>query len=371
MSRLTKFLPIAKIDEEKRMVWGLASDETVDAEDEVTDYVATKAAVEEWREWANIREMHGASAVGVAQEIILDDETKSLWIGVKVVDDSAWQKVLDGVYKGFSIGGKALKKISEVIDGRLVRRIIKYILIEISLVDRPANPSARFSLIKREGGIPMGKETKDVPAQEEEQRAETVAKGEAAAEETAGDADETTRKMNGEEEGHQENNEEGAAEEEQEPEQKMTEETVKNIMLGMLKELGLVREEGDGFARSAEVEDLKKSLDGFQAKDEATESLEKMSGEVEKVGSNLQKMVGDMAKVASAVGEIEERLERIEQLPQGTGPVLRELSFGAVHDQTETVLKSLLADATDPQMREVIGQRLTELQIKKVHQKSS
>ena len=74
------------------------------------------AAVAEWQQWSNIREMHKASAVGVAQELVLDDTTKSLWVGVKVVDDAAWQKVKDGVYKGFSIGGKALKKVSDIID---------------------------------------------------------------------------------------------------------------------------------------------------------------------------------------------------------------------------------------------------------------
>ena len=75
---LTKFLPIAKIDEEKRMVWGKASDETIDAEAEITDYEATKEAVAEWQQWSNIREMHGPSAIGVAQEIILDDATSAV-----------------------------------------------------------------------------------------------------------------------------------------------------------------------------------------------------------------------------------------------------------------------------------------------------
>jgi len=359
---LTKFLPIAKIDEEKRMVWGLASDETPDAEDEVTDYAATKAAVAEWQEWANIREMHGPSAVGVAQEVVLDDATKSLWIGVKVVDDTAWRKVIEGVYKGFSIGGKALRKVSEVVNGRLVRRIVDYILIEISLVDRPANPSARFSLIKREGGLEMPKKIEEqTPPTGNSSRADGQVDPAAKNNVPAG---EPMAKMDGEqtppaEDEKTEPEESGKMEGEasgEEPET-MTSETVKGIVLQMLKEIGLVREEGEGFAQAADVADLRKSLGSLAPADELT-----------KVAGNLTKVVGDVAKVAGAIEELSERLEKVEQLPQGTGPVLRELSFGAVADQTETVLKSLLADATDPQMREAIGQRLTQIQIKTAHQ---
>ena len=87
------YAPISKIDEESRTVWGLASDETVDEEGEIIDYAATKKAVNEWKDWANIREMHGASAVGVATEISLDDERKALYIGAHIVDDRAWEKV--------------------------------------------------------------------------------------------------------------------------------------------------------------------------------------------------------------------------------------------------------------------------------------
>jgi len=362
---LTRFIPIAKIDEEKRMVWGLASDETVDVEGEITDYEATKEAVAEWQQYANIREMHQASAVGVAQEIILDDASKSLWIGVNVVDDSAWQKCKDGVYKGFSIGGKALRKIAEVIDGRLVRRIVKYLLVEISLVDRPANPSARFSLIKRQGGIDMPEKDKmemeETPVADEqpEKPSENAPEGETPAEEGVKEPPPTEgapiQKMDGE--GKPEGETEG-----EEDEHPMNEEMVKQVVLGMLKELGLVREEGqgEGFAQAAEIADLRKSLGSLAP----AEDLQKVSGD-------LKKVVGDIVTVANAIGEIETRLDKVEQLLQGTGPVLLELTFGMVQDQTETILKSLLADATDPQMREAIGQRLAQIQIRNTHQQKS
>ena len=359
---MKKFIAFTKVDEEKRMVWGLASDETIDAEDEVVDYEATKEAVAEWLEWSNIREMHGPTAVGVATEVTLDDATKSLWLGVKVIDDQAWLKCKTGVYKGLSIGGKALKKIQEMINGRTVRRVVKYILTEISLVDRPANPSARFSLVKREGGVMPEEEmaAEEVTNKMEgEEQAEAQAEAEAEAEAKAEGA--TEQQAQG-----AAATEEAKAEGEAEEAKAMTAEMVKSLVIEMLKELGLVREEGQEqpLAQAAEVKGLRKSLTGLAAKAD----LQKVSGDVAKVSGNLTKVVGDLVKVATAIDGLEERLEKVEQLPQGTGPVLREIGAFGVTDQTEAVLKAVMADTTDPVVKQAIGQRLTEMQIKQAHQ---
>ena len=150
MLKKRRFVPFHKVDEEQRMVWGRATDETVDSESDVIDYGATKAAVAEWTQWRNIREMHQPSAVGVAVEITLDDAAKALDLGVKVVDDEAWRKVKGGVYKGFSVAGLVFDVVMTKLDGQDIRRITRYALTEISLVDRPANPSARFSMLKRD-----------------------------------------------------------------------------------------------------------------------------------------------------------------------------------------------------------------------------
>ncbi|MGH6990793.1 MAG: DUF6582 domain-containing protein, partial [Stellaceae bacterium] len=91
--------------------------------------------------WANVREMHQASAVGVAKEANVDD--KGLYIGAKIVDDDAWKKVVEEVYKGFSIGGDVTRRDGATITG--------LDLIEISLVDRPANPDCRIDVVKAAG----------------------------------------------------------------------------------------------------------------------------------------------------------------------------------------------------------------------------
>src|SRR4029078_8470939 len=103
-SRMRFYWPIAKVDAEQRMVWGYASTEALDEQGEIVKREALEAALGDYMRFANIREMHQPSAVGIATEAAVDD--KGLYLGAKIVDGDAWQKVVEGVYKGFSIGGR-------------------------------------------------------------------------------------------------------------------------------------------------------------------------------------------------------------------------------------------------------------------------
>jgi hypothetical protein len=148
------FIPLTKFDDEQRMVYGYASTEALDSQGEKVTKAAIEAALPEYMRFANIREMHQLSAVGVAKEVELDE--KGLYVCAKVVDDLAWKKVKEKVYKGFSVGGKKLEKA----DGL----VTKVRLSEISLVDRPANPECRFDLWKAEGEIPPSPVEDPVPS---------------------------------------------------------------------------------------------------------------------------------------------------------------------------------------------------------------
>lgn len=137
---LNFFLPITKIDREQRMVSGYASTSCLDSDGEIISQEALKAALPDYMQYANIREMHRPSAVGRAHEANLD--SKGLYITAKVGDDVAWRKVCDKIYNGFSIGGRRVTKVGNT--------ITKLNLTEISLVDRPANPEAVFDFWKAE-----------------------------------------------------------------------------------------------------------------------------------------------------------------------------------------------------------------------------
>lgn len=135
---------ISRVDAEQRMVWGYASTIDADCADgQIITRGALENAVDDYMRFANIREMHQPSAVGVAREASVDDG--GLYIGAYVQDDVAWKKVTAGVYKGFSIGAKATDRDPQ--DRKVVRGIN---LIEISLVDRPADPGAVFDVWRAE-----------------------------------------------------------------------------------------------------------------------------------------------------------------------------------------------------------------------------
>ncbi|MGH7033809.1 MAG: XkdF-like putative serine protease domain-containing protein [Stellaceae bacterium] len=135
------FVPIAKLDDEQRLVYGYATTEALDAHGEVVKREAIEAALPHYMRFANIREMHQLSAVGVAKEAEFDE--KGLYLKAKVVDDEAWAKVKEGVYKGFSIGGRVTQR--DAADRKLITGVE---LNEISLVDRPANPEAMIEAFK-------------------------------------------------------------------------------------------------------------------------------------------------------------------------------------------------------------------------------
>jgi hypothetical protein len=141
-STLTQFFDIRKVDEEARMVWGYASTEAVDCQGEVITKDAMKAAWTDYMKFANVREMHQPSAVGLVKEYEFDDV--GVMIGAYIVDDNAWKKVVEKVYKGFSVGGKKLPGGYDP----ATKIISALALSEISLVDRPANPEALVTMWK-------------------------------------------------------------------------------------------------------------------------------------------------------------------------------------------------------------------------------
>lgn len=135
------YAPIMKIDEAQQMVFGYASTETLDSQGEIVKREALEQALPDYMRFANIREMHQPSAVGVATEAELD--SRGLYLAAHIVDPVAWEKVTSGVYKGFSIGGRVLSR-----DEAQKHVITGVKLSEISLVDRPANPEAIFTMYK-------------------------------------------------------------------------------------------------------------------------------------------------------------------------------------------------------------------------------
>ena len=167
-------MPFSKVDKERRVVSGFA---TLDNVDKQADIVTTDASLKAFAKFrGNIREMHQPTAVGkmisFKEDKYFDPEAKKFYSGVYVSTyiskgaQNTWEKVLDGTLSGFSIGGKMNKwddGYDEKMDSKI--RIIKdYDLVELSLVDNPANQFANVLSVEKVDGVDMIKgESLDTP----------------------------------------------------------------------------------------------------------------------------------------------------------------------------------------------------------------
>ncbi|MHB1937074.1 MAG: hypothetical protein ACYCOR_10870 [Acidobacteriaceae bacterium] len=128
-------------------VTGKPTSDSLDFDDQIVDKDFAKKALPKWfNAWGNIREMHGPTAIGRAKDLQWDDETDEPLLTVKIVDPTAVKKVREGVLQAFSIGVAHPKfkadpkaKRGRMIDGEIM---------EVSAVDRPADPDCKFMIVK-------------------------------------------------------------------------------------------------------------------------------------------------------------------------------------------------------------------------------
>jgi hypothetical protein len=156
-------MPFSKVDQERRIVSGFA---TLDNVDKQADIVTTDASLKAFSKFrGNIREMHQPVSVGkmvnFKEDKYFDPDSKKFYSGVYVSAyiskgaQDTWEKVLDGTLSGFSIGGR-MNKWDDAYDEKMDKsiRVIKdYDLVELSLVDNPANQFANILLVEKVDGV--------------------------------------------------------------------------------------------------------------------------------------------------------------------------------------------------------------------------
>lgn len=157
--RLT--MPIAKVDEERRIVSGFATLDNIDRQGDVLLSDASRKAFENFR--GNVRLMHqpipAGKVVSFRENSFYDKQTGKTYSGIFVDAyiskgaENIWQMVLDGTLTGFSIGGRILDYENSADDGAedTVRVVKEYELMELSLVDSPANQFANIFSIQKLG----------------------------------------------------------------------------------------------------------------------------------------------------------------------------------------------------------------------------
>jgi hypothetical protein len=142
---------IAKYDEQPDgtlMVYGKMTGPDLDHDGQRCDPGWLKTAVPDWFEWANVREQHGSVVAGVGKELTQDGS--NYYLKSHVVDPGTVLKVKHGALKGYSVGIKngRILKTADAPNGLIKAGFIA----EVSLVDRPCNPTCGINIAKSADG---------------------------------------------------------------------------------------------------------------------------------------------------------------------------------------------------------------------------
>ena len=164
MSLAHSYAAIVKMDKNPDgtlRVYGKATDDSLDIDKQICDEGWLRKAMPDWFETGgNIREQHSNIAAGVATDYELKSDGH--YITALVVDINSVKKVETGVLKGFSIGIRSPRVIRD--EKALGGRIIDGQIVEVSLVDRPANPNAKLMLAKAADGGELMAVKQSVPS---------------------------------------------------------------------------------------------------------------------------------------------------------------------------------------------------------------
>lgn len=167
MNRAYSILQVKELDDDKRILTGLA---TTPATDRMDDIVEPKGAVFKLPIPLLWQHRHDQPIGNVTRATVKDSGIEVVAQIAKIAEpgvlkdrlDEAWQSIKAGLVRGFSIGFSALEAAD--IEGSWGRRFTRWEWLELSAVTVPANAEATIQAIKsmderiRKGGaIPLVK----------------------------------------------------------------------------------------------------------------------------------------------------------------------------------------------------------------------
>lgn len=411
------FIPLTKVDEVRREVYGWAAEEEGDKSNEIMDYARS---LPYWKAWSdniqkasggkslgNVRAMHNNIAAGKLIAFEPQDAVKKIWVGAKIIDDNEWNKVVEGVYTGFSVGGNYGAKWPDPERPALLRYEAKP--TELSLVDNPCMKGATFEFVKADGmtetrafkgGIDMPDELLKAAdpvkliqgLQELRNKCEVDGDLEGAdlytqaicltlqasgqAEEPEGDGDQVDGK------GEEAASAGGDAQTVQDEEAMLQAAKAKQ-----LKKAGRVFS-GDNasamhqviqtlaamLAKSGDKTAVKISALYAPADSEAEAQKQTQAEELKKrfeglaSADDLRKLAGDMGKIAVAVEAINTEVAKIAAQPMNGGPAPMELPLAVGSGIDLNALSERIAKIEDPGVRAQLQYDLTALQIRQAQQ---
>jgi hypothetical protein len=149
---------VQKLEDGRLLVAGVMTSETLDSQGDILDYDGggdggSKEAITFWE--GNLREAHKATEpCGRRITVLPNDKERNIYVETFVSKGApnTQEKVLDKTLGYFSVGGDPPEKFKiEKRDGKDVRRITKWKMRELSLVDIGANRDAAIQLVKADG----------------------------------------------------------------------------------------------------------------------------------------------------------------------------------------------------------------------------
>ena len=193
---LLKFLPIIKVEEAPdgtvKMVYGMATAEVPDKDNEICDYADTAPQYKVWSDaifkattnagqeasLGNVRIQHTLEVGGKVVKLDFLEAQKQVHIGTEPKDDKIGSEIKRGFYTGYSQGGRYLYRRCNVCktnmgSGNFCPECKKNVAVryaakiaEVSYVDNPCLGSATFAFVKADGSVELRKFEKVAPAPE-------------------------------------------------------------------------------------------------------------------------------------------------------------------------------------------------------------
>lgn len=154
MAEATAFVPILKMDKTPDgtlIVEGVATDSSVDRDQQIADPAWLDRAMPQWfTEGGNVREQHNPRiAAGVALAHEKNDAGQHV-IRAEIVDPGTVKKIEKKVLRGFSFSARDARVAFDKQDAP-GGRIVDGTIYSVDVVDRPANPNCQFRIAKADG----------------------------------------------------------------------------------------------------------------------------------------------------------------------------------------------------------------------------
>lgn len=131
-------------------VWGKATDGTLDRDEQIIDPAFAEQSLKGWFEsGGNVRTMHSTSLYPAGKGVELVSKDGGQWLKSHIIEPIAVRLVKGGVLTAYSVGIAKPRIIRDAVAKG--GRVVGGETVEVSLVDRPANPSCGVVLAKMAG----------------------------------------------------------------------------------------------------------------------------------------------------------------------------------------------------------------------------